>query len=773
MPPAPNEALQLHDFESSPIPAGFFCPADGRILDLNEAARTLLGFSRAEVAALTTRDLMFPEDLATLATLWERSPGPGLVRARNRRKDGTVFLSEVFSAPTEFAGLAARVVVYVDRSTQQAQALTEQRFREALEATVEGVAILKGDLYQYINPTHAAMYGYTVAELQGQSWRLLYDEKEIRRFETDVFPRLVQEGHWRGPTRGRRKDGSEVTGDISLTLTPSGDLICACRDNSERNRQEEAIRLSQEQLTLVLEATEEGTWDWDVQSGRVVFSSQWLSMLGYSPGELPRDVSSWFDRLHPDDRARVEVEIKSFLNPNGGKLLSEFRMRHKDGSWHWISDRGKVVTRDATGQPIRAVGAHTDITARRVAEFALEQRTQELVAANVHLAQAAQVRDEFLARISHELRTPLTTILALAEMLLGRRAEPLTNRQRSRILSVQESGKHLVELIDEVLDLAKLEAGTLQLNLKAVAVAEIAERAVHLIAPHAQRKELRLAFEPGQKHLAAIADPLRLQQILLNLLSNAVKFTPAGGEVCLSVTPAEGPAKSAWVEFRVTDTGIGIAPAKLEPIFQPFVQLDSGLNRNFGGSGLGLSIVRHFTNLHRGEISVSSQPGQGSEFRVRLPAATVQGGSVEESTSALSASPAAPQPGDFAVLLVDDNRTNRTLVAEFLEDEGFTVHLAAGGPEALACLESTQIDLALVDVQMPGMDGLELTRRIRVHANPRIAATHLVGLTALAMSGDRERCLDAGMDSYLAKPFALAALAALIRAGPASSAAGD
>jgi PAS domain S-box-containing protein len=596
----------------------------------------------------------------------------------------------------------------------------------------------------------------------GQSWRLLYDEEEIRRIEAEVFPLLGQHGRWSGTTRGRRKDGASISADICLTIAPTGDLICACRDNSERHRQAEIVRRSQEQLSLVLQATEEGTWDWDITSGTVAYSDQWLGMLGYHAEELPARLETWSERVHPDDWPRVEEEVRAFLQPGGTKLRSEFRLRHRDGSWRWISDRGKVVTRDANGRALRAVGAHTDITSRRTVELALEQRTRELIEANAGLARAAQVRDEFLARISHELRTPLTTILALVEMLLGSRGDALSERQRNRILSVQESGRHLVDLIDEVLDLAKLEAGTMKVALETVPVLGIAERAVRLIAPHAQRKELRLSFEPGPQGLAVIADPLRLKQILVNLLNNAVKFTSPGGEVNLTVTPLRRTADAAWVELRVKDTGIGIAPEKLGQIFQPFVQLESGLNRSFGGSGLGLAIVKHFTEMQGGEIIVASQPGQGSEFCVRLPAGACPSEIAPAPATATATATAGPDPG-WEILLVDDNRINRTLVAEFLEEEGFKIHTAASGPAALTCLETNRIALALVDVQMPGMDGLELTRRVRTHTHPRIAGTRIVGVTALAMSGDRERCLAAGMDSYLAKPFALSALSALIR----------
>ncbi len=765
VPPFPAGEIEVHSFEDAPAPAMVYRPADAQVLALNAAARKQLGYAAAaEVPSLAMWDLLAPEDRDALSQQLAQGPEIRSVRVRCRHKDGSLFTAEGFSIPTTFAGSPARIVAYHDLSPQQQTIHQLQRLYDAFDATVEGVAILEGDRYVMVNPAHAGMYGYTAAEMRGQTWRIIYDDEEARRIESEVFPALTMHGRWTGLTRGRRKDGSAIPTEISLTIAPAtGVLICACRDISERERREESVRRSQEVLAWVLEAAEMGTWDYVLPTGHISYSDRWLTMLGYSPGELPETIETWAKRVHPEDYPRIIAEVDAWLQGSGKNFNAEYRMRHRNGTWRWISDHGKVVSRAPDGRAIRAVGAHVDITARRQSKSTLEQRSQELIEANVRLARAAQVRDEFLARISHELRTPLTTILALVEMLLSNRADALTERQRQRVLLVQESSQHLVELIDEVLDLAKLEAGTMKVNLEAVPAVGIAERAVQLIAPQAQRKGLRLAFDPGPPGLAVIADPLRLKQILVNLLGNAVKFTAPGGEVSLTVARMETPDVGAWLDLRIADTGIGIAPENLEQIFQPFVQLDSGLNRTFGGSGLGLAIVKHFTELHGGTITVTSEPGRGSEFRVRMPAAaqaTAKG--PVGANIAESARPAAATAG-WEVLLVDDNRTNRTLVAEYLEEEGFVVHAAAGGSAALSCLESMRIALALVDVQMPGMDGFELTRRIRSHANPRIANTRIVGLTALAMSGDRDRCLAAGMDSYLAKPFVLSALSALIR----------
>jgi CheY-like chemotaxis protein/anti-sigma regulatory factor (Ser/Thr protein kinase) len=341
-------------------------------------------------------------------------------------------------------------------------------------------------------------------------------------------------------------------------------------------------------------------------------------------------------------------------------------------------------------------------------------------------------------------------------MRLGRFGEIGNEKYRGYVQDIHASGAHLLSLIDDLLDLSKVEAGKLELNFTSVNLGDVVDYAVRMLQEQATaaRVVLRKSLPPDLPNV--VADLRSMRQVMMNLLSNAIKFTDPGGQVVISaqlMAPGE-------LKLRIKDTGIGMAPEKIGQIFNPFVQLDSGLNRNFGGSGLGLAIVKHFCDLQGGEITVNSQLGQGSEFCLRLPAATA--------TPSPSPSPSPPvsalaPAASWEVLLVDDNRTNRTLVAEYLEEEGFTVRTAASGPAALTCLETHRVALALVDVQMPGMDGLELTHLIRTHTDSRIAAMRLVGLTALAMSGDQERCLAAGMNSYLAKPFALSTLSELLR----------
>jgi len=580
----------------------------------------------------------------------------------------------------------------------------------AMDATVEGLAVLDGGFYVYMNPAHAEMYGYTVEELIGKSWRVLYDDAEACRLEQLAFPALAAHKHWEGETKGRRKDGSSICGDISLTITPLGNLVCACRDNTLAHQQNDALRKSEEQLSLVLGATNDGFWDWTIPEGRLSYSRRWLEMLGYGEGELAGTVGTRFELVHAEDRVRVEEETRAFLEGRLGFLDSEYRLRRKDGEWLWVHERGKVVKRSSIGSPMRAVGTHSDISVRRRTEESLKRRTEELIETNAALARAAQGRDEFLARISHELRTPLASIITLGELLLEMHHGTLNESQLRYLRMIEASSHHLLELINDVLDVAKLEAGQLKLQLVSLSCDEVLSDCLRLVRPQASVKGLPIHVSVETPGMRLMADPLRLKQMLLNLLGNAVKFTPHGGTVRLEVSEKEGQAV-----FKVIDTGIGISRDRLRLLFQPFVQLDSGLNRSYGGTGLGLVIVKHFADLHMGSVGVDSDLGKGSTFSLRIPLAKASDALVRGVGSAGALELGRTGGGGSAtrVLLVDDNEIGLDTTADFLSGVGFDVRTARDGETGLRLAEEFRPAEIVLDVQMPGMDGLETTRRLR------------------------------------------------------------
>jgi PAS domain S-box-containing protein len=411
-----------------------------------------------------------------------------------------------------------------------------------------------------------------------------------------------------------------------------------------------------------------------------------------------------------------------------------------------------------------------DITERKQMESALaeernqlakrvEERTADLSRANSNLARALRVKDEFLANMSHELRTPLNAILGLSESLGEQVAGPLNEKQQKYLATINESGHHLLALINDILDLAKIEAGQITLDINKVDVNTVCQASLRMIKQLAQKKNQEVLFEIDSDLGLMWADERRLKQMIVNLLSNAVKFTPEYSRIGLEV---QGDRAANKVVITVWDTGIGIRDQDLERLFKPFVQLDSGLAREATGTGLGLALVAQMARLHGGSVHALSNPGQGSRFIIQLPwepaMASDMVAHLRNTGKFHAIDPRAQQP---TILLIEDTQEVKMMLVDYLEMAGYRLVTAQDGVDGLEQAKLTHPDLILMDIQMPRMDGFEATLKLR--SDPEFRDIPIIALTALAMPNDRQRCLDAGMDEYISKPVNLKALTKTIQ----------
>ena len=378
----------------------------------------------------------------------------------------------------------------------------------------------------------------------------------------------------------------------------------------------------------------------------------------------------------------------------------------------------------------------------------IEQVNTSLRQANERLTEANRAKSEFLANVSHELRTPLNAIIGFSDLLRDRAAGALNEQQHEFVRDIQDSGEHLLRLINGILDLSKIEAGKMEVHRERFSTVELTRETVAMVRPQAATKGLRLVVDLSDAARLVHLDPGMYRQILLNLLSNAVKFTPAGGEVQVA-----GRCTNGDLTLEVRDTGIGIAAEHLDKIFDEFYQVDGSYTRSFGGTGLGLALVRKMVEMQGGRIEVHSAPGQGTRFTLQFPG-VVAGEAPPVETAAAPSAPRSAGAQGTRILLVEDNPVNRKLARNVLRSRGYEVWEVASGEEALSLLGERRPDLVLMDLQLPGMDGLEVTRRIK--ARPETAEVPVVALTAHVGQIDEQRALDAGCSGYITKPIRLA-----------------
>jgi PAS domain S-box-containing protein len=568
---------------------------------------------------------------------------------------------------------------------------------------------------------------------------------------------------------GLRKDGSEFPLEIGLNplQTERGlEVLSSVVDITARKRLEDRFR-------LVVEATPNAVVVTNQQGIIELVNSQTEALFAYSRDELlGQSIEILVPHKARQHHQQVRRDYLAAPQPRAMGAGRDLFALRKDGSEFPVEIGLSPISSESGSLVLSSI---IDISARKQAESQLQQQAEEL-------ATASRYKSEFLANMSHELRTPLNSILILSEQLRDNHPGNLTPRQREHADIIYRSGCDLLGLINDILDLSKIEAGRVSVCHEPIVLDDLCDNVRRIFAPIAEQKRLQFEVETAAGvPQVVISDYQRLFQILKNLISNALKFTQQGHvQVLFQVARnADSDDVADWLQISVVDSGPGIPADKHELIFQAFQQVDGSTSRQYGGTGLGLTISRQLAILLGGQIELQSAPGQGSHFILRLPLVAVpHGGSVRSVNSPLPrTAPVAttqdvsaqtgPQPAtagstrDETILLVDDDVRNIYAMTSLLETLGFEVAIARNGEDAISLLSAREdIDLVLMDMMMPVLDGYQATSRLREQWQ---FSRPIIAVTACAMKGDREKCLAAGADDYLPKPVQRGELEAMIR----------
>ena len=562
----------------------------------------------------------------------------------------------------------------------------------------------------------------------------------------DHVRRILAQGRSPQLRHVQRERPGGVVLDVRAAPLPGGGFVTTYVDVSQATQAEKALRESEERQKRALDASRLALWDLDVSSGKLYLSENWAEMLGGPRAPTEITLAELLARVPSEDQGQLHATLLAVFRGDTDRYMVEHRVRRHDGTLIWVHSEGRVTKRDGLGQAVHATGTNQDITARKAAEAEILQAREAAESAN-------RAKSDFLDNVSHEIRTPLNGVLGLTRLLL---AENLTPQQRKYVELADASAASLLELINDLLDLGKIESGRMELEDAPFRLDEMLQQLGELYRLRAQEKGLRFELEVAPDVPTTVSgDATRLRQILNNLLSNAAKFTPAG-EFGLIVGMAQRSA--GLLRFTVYDTGIGIPVDAQDRVFTRFAQADRSTSRKYGGTGLGLAIVKQLCEQMGGTILLQSEPGRGASFRCELPLRGVR-----------DAEPAPPRPRPVThqagrthpmrILVAEDNPTNQVVVRGLLAQTGYLdVTIVDDGLEAVAAATRGNYDAVLMDCRMPVLDGYAATRRLRSEGYTR----PIIALTANAQAGERERCLAHGMDDYLAKPVDAARLAQVL-----------
>ncbi len=674
------------------------------------------------------------------------------------------------------------------KSTEEALRISEDRLSKTMQAANDGM--WDWDLktnHVYFDPRYYEMAGY---KKDAFPHKLEEFQKRIHPENVDYVMNEAKD-HLEGRKdrfivefRFKQKDGNWmwIMGRGFIVERDENNkplrMVGTHTDITKRKTAEQALAAQKDRLANIIEGTNAGTWEWNVQTGETIFNERWAEFIGYTLEEIsPTTVDTWMKYTHPDDLKKSNQLLKDHFKGKTDVYKCECRMKHKDGHWIWVFDRGKVISWTDDGKPLWMFGTHQDITSRKKNEEKVIRQNEEYEALNEeyysqneklrknldyiqeinsHLEEAKEKAEEsdrlksaFLANMSHEIRTPMNGILGFTELLKTPELEG--DKKNKYIELIQKSGRRMLNLINDLIDISKLEAGQVEVTMSPVNINEQIEYLYTFFKPEADKKGLQLNYKLGLKNEAAIikTDKEKIYIILTNLIKNAIKYTNKG-HIDIGYQ-----LKNDKIEFYVEDTGIGINKNRQKAIFERFVQAELDIARPYEGAGLGLAITKAYVDMLEGKMWVDSKIHKGSCFCFNIAYKPLgRSDKKPDNTSKKSYNWKGKN-----ILIVEDEPTSLEFLQESLSKTHAKIYTAETGRSALSIFQKKQeIDIILMDIRLPDISGHEVTKQIR-KSNKKIP---IIAQTAQAMSDDKQKCIQAGTNEYITKPIDNAKLMALI-----------
>ncbi len=779
--------------------------SNGEIEFVNSRWCDIAGVSCSTITGKLFISIVYDKDVSLVKSLWDKhcKSGEDFVAEFRVLKHGRPFwvLSQFENITDEYGNTTAHVGTIIDIDERKRAEEQLRRWETIFLSTQTGITI--GDAtskeLELMNPAFAQMHGYTVSELKGQPIDTVIASTHLSNVDKEI-DKAINDGYYVFETMHLKKDGTTFPVLVSMTSIEDKDTrrkyqISNVQDISELANIENQLRAERTRLSSIIEGTNVGTWEWNVQTGEIKVNKRWAELIGYTISELePIDIKTWEGFTHPDDLKDATLQLKNHFEQKTDFYDCEFRMKHKDGHWVWINDRGKVAERNDDAMPLMMYGIHIDISERkrweqalkqnqqklkeqneeyltlneelveinsklRESEYKLKEQNEEYLALNEELnesnqriksineeleearnkaQESDQLKSAFLANMSHEIRTPMNAIIGFSDILLRPNLAKEKQKLYAEVLNV--SCNQLLGIINDVLDISKIETGQVTYNESQTHINKLLKTTKSIFEQNASNKGNRIILLPEFKNqLVVNTDEAKLQQILNNLVSNAIKFTNNG------TIKVGYHIKDSLINFFVEDTGSGIEPKNHSLIFERFRQAELVPDKYHGGTGLGLAICKAFVEMLGGTIGVESELGQGARFFFTIPYNPVEAPGVVDN-------PNDDANYDFStatILVVEDEPANFLFISDLLEETKATVIHAKNGADAVEYFGlNPNITLILMDVKMPVMDGIEATRIIR-STNTDVP---IVALTAYAMAGDKKKCIDAGCSAYVSKP---------------------